>query len=228
MVERAAGVRYISGCKMRPDNESEQFMTESDKPEMDMGIEDMAEGVGSEDAQSSAAEAGAENAVPGSDDTDEAGGGTPSDLQAEFDSLNDRHLRLAAEFNNFRRRAEQESLGTWARAQTDLVRKFLDVLDDLQRVSGLDPADEATTVESIVEGIDLVERKFVRALEDAGVTVIDPAEGDAFDPEHMEAMMKVPVDDDSKDDVVAATFQKGYQLDDNLVRPARVSVYKAD
>ena len=163
-----------------------------------------------------------------SDAPEQAESEDASDLKAEFDSLNDRHLRLAAEFNNFRRRAEQESLGTWGRAQADLVRRFLDVLDDLQRVSGLDPADEATTVESIVEGIDLVERKFLRSLQDAGATVIDPAEGDAFNPEHMEAMMKVPTTDAEKDDAVAMTFQKGYMLDTNLVRPARVSVYKAD
>ncbi len=151
-----------------------------------------------------------------------------SELRAEYDTLNDRHLRLAAEFTNFKRRAEQESLGTWARAQADLVRRFLDVLDDLQRVSGLDPADEATTVESIVEGIDLVERKFLRTLQDAGVEVISPEEGAPFDPEAMEAMMRVPTGDADQDDHVAMCFQKGYGLDGNLIRPARVSVYKAD
>jgi len=149
-------------------------------------------------------------------------------LQGEFDQLNDRHLRLAAEFNNYRRRAESESLATWGRAQADLLRRFLDVLDDLQRVSGLDPAEESVTVQSIVEGIDLVERKFLRVLEDAGTVIVDPEDGSPFDPESMEAMMRVPTDDDGKDDRVAQVFQKGYVVDGNLVRPARVSVYKAD
>src|SRR5690606_18616201 len=112
-------------------------------------------------------------------------------LQAEFDQLNDRHLRLAAEFTNYRRRADGERTEAWARAQADLVRRFLDVLDDLQRVSGLDPADEAVSVESIVEGVDLVERKFLRALQDAGAELVDPAEGETFDPMAMEAMMRV-------------------------------------
>lgn len=149
-------------------------------------------------------------------------------LQSEFDDLNDRHLRLAAEFTNFRRRAEAESLATWGRAQADLVRRFLEVLDDLQRVSGLDPAEESVTVQSIVEGVDLVERKFLRVLEEVGAEIVAPGPGDAFDPETMEAMMRVPADDAGQDDQVAQVFQKGYLVDGNLVRPARVSVYKAD
>ncbi len=149
-------------------------------------------------------------------------------LQAEFDGLNDRHLRLAAEFTNYRRRADGERQEAWGRAQADLLRRLLDVLDDLQRVSGLDPADEAVSVESIVEGVDLVERKFLRALADAGAELIDPSEAEAFNPETMEAMMRVPTDDEALDDRVSQVFQKGYLFKGHLVRPARVGVYKAD
>ncbi|HSG49147.1 MAG TPA: nucleotide exchange factor GrpE [Longimicrobiales bacterium] len=155
-------------------------------------------------------------------------GGDMDALQAEFDDLNDRHLRLAAEFSNFRRRAEAESKAVWGRAQADLVRRFLDVLDDLERVALLDPEDEAVTVQSIVDGIDLVERKFLRALQDSGAEVVNPESGAAFDPETMEAMMRVSTDDEAQDDCVAQVFLKGYLVDGNLVRPARVSVYKAD
>jgi molecular chaperone GrpE len=150
------------------------------------------------------------------------------DVQAEFAELNDRHLRLAAEFTNYRRRVESEMSGAWDRAQADLVRRLLDVLDDLQRVADLDPADESVTVESIVEGIDLVERKFVKALHDAGAEIVAPEHGTTFDPETMEAMMRVPVDDMDRDDTVAQVFQKGYTFREHLVRPARVSVHKAD
>jgi molecular chaperone GrpE len=148
-------------------------------------------------------------------------------LQAEFDTLNDRHLRLAAEFSNYRRRQETEMTEAWGRAQADLVRRLLDVLDDLQRVSALDPADESVTVNTIVEGVDLVERKFLRALEDAGVEVIAP-EGEAFDPETMEAMMRVETESEDDDDRVAGVLQKGYRLKGHLVRPARVSVFKVE
>lgn len=151
-----------------------------------------------------------------------------SDLRREFEELNDRHMRLVAEFANFRRREAEERTGTWDRAQADLVRRFLDVLDDLQRVALLDPADEAVTVQSIVEGIDLVERKFHRALEESGAELLEPEEGSAFDPEKMEAMMRVPVDDEDLDDTVAGVFARGYLFRGHLVRPARVSVHKAD
>jgi molecular chaperone GrpE len=143
-------------------------------------------------------------------------------LREEFESLNDRHLRLAAEFNNFKRRSEQERLGAWSRAQAELVGKLLDVLDDLHRVADLDLSN--ATVEAIMEGIDLVERKFVRVLGDTGVDMIDP-EGEPFDPESMEAMMRVPAESDEQADMVAQVFQKGYSLKGLLIRPARVSVF---
>lgn len=142
-------------------------------------------------------------------------------LREEFEGLNDRHLRLAAEFNNYRRRVENERTALWARAQADLVAKFLDVLDDLQRVAGLDLTN--ATVEAIMEGIDLVDRKFMRVLADAGVEVLDPV-GEPFSPETMEAMMRVPAEAEEDDETVDQVFQKGYTLKGQLVRPARVSV----
>ena len=147
-------------------------------------------------------------------------------LQTEFETLNDRHLRLAAEFRNYRRRAETEMSEAWGRAQADLLRRFLDVLDDLQRVSALDPTDEKVSVQSVVEGVDLVERKFGRALEDAGVEALEPAPGEPFDPAAMEAVMRVPAEESDEDDTVDQVFQKGYRFRNHLVRPARVSVRK--
>lgn len=157
------------------------------------------------------------NVADSAGDADEVG-----QLQEEFEALNDRHLRLVAEFNNFRRRSEQERMSAWSRAQAGLVEKFLDVLDDLHRVADLDLSN--ATVEAIMEGIDLVERKFVRALEEANVEMIDPTD-ETFDPERMEAMMRVPAESDKQVDKVAQVFQKGYSLKGILVRPARVSVY---
>jgi len=144
-------------------------------------------------------------------------------LQSEFDELNERHLRLAAEFSNFRRRAETERTQSWARAQADLLRHMVEALDDLQRVGAWEA--EATTVEALIEGVDLVERKFRQALDVAGVEVIDPV-GEEFDPNIMEAMMKVPAESEDQDDTVQDVFQKGYSLEGHLIRPARVTVYK--
>jgi molecular chaperone GrpE len=162
-------------------------------------------------------------------DTDAAGGGDTRDgddalaLRAEIDQLSDKHLRLVAEFNNYRRRSEQERLGAWARAQGDILAKFLEVLDDLDRVAEFDLSN--ATVEAIIEGVDLVERKFRRILEDAGVEVIDPA-GQPFDPARMEGVVRMPAESEEQDETVAQVLQKGYLLKGSLIRPARVAVYK--
>jgi molecular chaperone GrpE len=176
---------------------------------------------GGHDGQGAAAGSGS------SDTSSEASPDAPGQtelvaLREEFESLNDRHLRLVAEFNNFKRRSEQERLAAWARAQSELAGRLVEVLDDLQRVAELDLSN--ATVEAIMEGIDLVERKFARALTDAGIEVIEP-KGVAFDPAFMEAMMRVPAESDDQIDQVAQVFQKGYQLKGNLIRPARVSVF---
>ena len=141
----------------------------------------------------------------------------------DFEDLKDRHLRLAAEFNNFKRRSEQERLESWSRAQADILCSFLDILDDLNRVAGLEV--DTVTVEGVMEGINLVEKKFLGALQDSGAEIIDPL-GDSFDPEQMEAIMRVPAESAEEDDTVAQVFQKGCLLKGILVRPARVSVRK--
>jgi molecular chaperone GrpE len=160
------------------------------------------------------------------DPSDEAAVVEESDLgeaERRLEELNDKHLRLVAEFSNYRRRTEQERLNAWGRAQADVISKFLDVLDDLNRVAKLDLTN--ATVENIMEGIDLVERKFSRMLEDAGVETIDPL-GTPFDPQTMEAITRMPAETAEQDDTVAMVMQKGYALKGSLIRPARVAVYK--
>jgi molecular chaperone GrpE len=206
--------------------DAEEFDEEFDLEGADMSVEDTVSGdLSKVDATGRMAQGGGASAPDDDLDsaTDEEGAAELDTLRREFEHLNDRHLRLAAEFNNFRRRSEQERLESWSRAQADLVGKFLDVLDDLSRVAELDLTN--ATVEAIMEGVDLVERKFVRMLADAGVEMIDPG-GQKFDPERMEAMMRVPIEGDEEDESVAQVFQKGYSLKGVLVRPARVSVYK--
>jgi molecular chaperone GrpE len=117
--------------------------------------------------------------------------GERGEAERRLEELNDKHLRLVAEFSNYRRRTEQERLNAWGRAQADVIAKFLDVLDDLHRVAQLDLGN--ATVETIMEGIDLVERKFSRMLEDAGVEAIDPL-GHPFDPQTMEAITRMPAE----------------------------------
>ena len=153
----------------------------------------------------------------------EGPGEASEDVECEVATLNDRHLRLAAEFENYRKRVRAEKRETWARAQADLVGRLVESVDDLQRVALLDP--DTASVQDIVEGVDLVERKLLRALADAGLEVLDPA-GEDFDPTVMEAVMVAPASTEDEDDTVDLVLQRGYLLQGHLVRPARVSVRK--
>ncbi len=142
---------------------------------------------------------------------------------AEIQALRDRHLRLAAEFDNYRKRTERERTESWTRAQAQLVEQLLDPLDDLDRVAQLDA--DSSREEALLQGVQLVRRKLLRALEAAGLETIDAA-GQPFDPERHEALMMVPTEVRDEDDTVADVFQKGYSFKGILLRPARVQVRK--
>lgn len=153
-------------------------------------------------------------------DAPEAGARRESD---DAQAFQDRYLRLAAEFDNYRKRTERERAESWVRAQADLVKKILEPLDDLQRVA--DVTVESTGVEALLEGVQMVERKLLRALETAGMEVID-ATGQPFDPALHEALMTTPTEVPEEDESVGEVFQKGYGFKGILLRPARVQVRK--
>lgn len=142
-------------------------------------------------------------------------------LQRELSTLNDRHLRLAAEFDNYRKRNERERAELYARAQGDLVRKLLDAIDDLERVGDFTDSSAG----AILEGVQLVEKKLMHSLGAAGLETIDPA-GDMFDPTSMEAVGVVPTESAQQDGRVADVFQKGYRFGGHLIRAARVRVHQ--
>ena len=144
-------------------------------------------------------------------------------LQGELEAARDRHLRLAAEFDNYRKRVARDQSESVARAQMALVNKLVEVLDDLERVT--DHADKGT-LETLLHGVELVERKLKTTLETAGLERIE-AEG-PFDPATMEAITTVPTDDPAEDDQVADVFQHGYRYQGVLLRPARVRVKKTE
>ena len=152
-----------------------------------------------------------------------AGGPELERARQDLAALNDRHLRLAAEFDNYRKRTERERTETWSRSQAELAAGLLDVLDDLQRVAHVDP--ETTPVASLLDGVQLVERKLLRALTAAGLEEVDPT-GQRFDPASMEALMTVDAETREQDDTVSSVFQKGYRFKGQLLRPARVQVRK--
>lgn len=145
------------------------------------------------------------------------------DLEIKLITEKDKYVRLVAEFTNYRRRVQQEISAARQRGQADLLRGFLEVLDDLERVSETDV--KSTSVKTLIEGIGLVERKYQQELELAGVEGIDPL-GEVFDPQFMEAMATVSTEISEEEGKVSEVFQKGYRLEDKLLRVARVSVFK--
>jgi molecular chaperone GrpE len=143
-------------------------------------------------------------------------------LEEEAAQWKDRCLRAAAELENYKKRAIRERSEAWSRAQADLILRTLDVVDDLGRVAALDPAQ--TTAQALHEGVGLVERKLIKALESVGVERMDPM-GQPFDPNVHEAVMTLPAPSPEADHTVGSVLQLGYRLNGTLLRPARVGVY---
>jgi len=162
---------------------------------------------------------GVSDAGPAVAEAQSATGGGGDELSA----LRDRHLRLAAEFDNYRKRVERERADNIARAQAQVLERLLEPLDDLARIADFDPA--TTPSGALHEGAEMVEKKFLRAMEALGVEAID-AEGKPFDPTIHEALTTVPTDVEEEDNTVAQVYQKGYRLKGVLLRPARVVVRK--
>ncbi|HYU91214.1 MAG TPA: nucleotide exchange factor GrpE [Gemmatimonadales bacterium] len=142
-------------------------------------------------------------------------------LEGELADMKDKYLRLAAEYDNFKKRSVKERTETWQRAQADLVQRLVDALDDLARFAHVDPAQ--TDAKTIHDGVDMVERKMWKALDAAGVTRVDQV-GVPFDPHVHEAVTTRPADHPAKDHTVGTILQPGYRMGDALIRPARVIV----
>ncbi|HEY6224826.1 MAG TPA: nucleotide exchange factor GrpE [Gemmatimonadales bacterium] len=133
----------------------------------------------------------------------------------------DKYLRLAAEFDNYKKRSIKERTEAHGRAQADLIARLVDALDDLARFAHVDPAQ--TDAKTIHDGVDMVERKVWKQLDGIGVTRIDQA-GVPFDPNQHEAVTMAPAAAAAQDHTVGAILQPGYKIGDALIRPARVVV----
>lgn len=142
-------------------------------------------------------------------------------LREQLAQANDKYLRLAAEFDNYRRRVSKERAEERTRAQAELAKLLLDPLDDLNRFAAVDVT--STTVPMMVEGASLVARKVFKELSAGGLEVIDPTDA-AFDPKLHEAVATQPAASKEQDDTVAVTYQVGYSYNGQLLRPARVVV----
>jgi len=145
-----------------------------------------------------------------------------AELLAELEATKDRHLRLHADFENFRRRASRERLEAEQYGHQNLVKDLLTAVDNLDRAIDHARRSDGGDLESLLQGVELVRRELVAALVKHGVAAIEAA-GRPFDPALHEAMAQAP-DDSVAPNTVIEELQRGYVLRDRLLRPARVVV----
>jgi molecular chaperone GrpE len=148
---------------------------------------------------------------------EDAAGAEIDDLRRALEERDAQYLRLAADFENFRRRRAQETLDMARYAPESAARALLPVLDNLQRA-----IQHAPEGDPMVDGVRMVARQFEDALRSVGVEMIE-AEGQPFDPAVHEAIGGEESAEVSQD-TVAAVLQPGYRLHDRVLRPALVRV----
>ena len=146
---------------------------------------------------------------------------------AEIDSLkvalaeaNNRHLRLMAEFDNFRRRSAKEQLDLIETANGKLLEKLSEVQDNFERAFAAE--NKAKDLEAFEKGMQMIYNQFAKVLTDAGLEQIDPT-GNEFDPNLHEALMQQPSETIPEGHVVTV-FQKGYKLKNKILKTAKVIV----
>ena len=143
------------------------------------------------------------------------------DWQRAVEEQRDKYLRLAAEYDNFRKRAVRERQEAGQRAQSDLVAGLVETLDDISRFAHVDPA--STDAQTVVEGVAMVEKKVLKSLAGHGLEIVNPVDH-PFDPKQHEAVGTEPAESPEMDHLVSRVYQQGYLFRGQLLRPARVVV----
>jgi molecular chaperone GrpE len=144
-----------------------------------------------------------------------------SAFEAALNDQKEKYLRLAAEYDNFRKRAVRDRQEAEIKGMGMLIRGLLDALDDLGRFAHVDPSTvDAVTV---VTGAELVEKKLLKSLAGHGLEIVNPVDH-PFDPAVHEALTTVPAASEAEDHLVAQVYQVGYVFNGQLLRAARVVV----
>jgi molecular chaperone GrpE len=145
-----------------------------------------------------------------------------SEKEKEVSELNDKYLRLAADFDNYRKRAEKEIGEIITYAGEEVIKKILPILDDIERA--INNGENNKNKDSLNEGLKLIYKKFTKVLNELGVEQIE-AIGGAFNPGLHHAIM-TREEEGIKPDIVIEEFEKGYKLKDRVIRYAKVVVSK--
>ena len=151
-----------------------------------------------------------------SEDTQESEEGEAEDLQQKY-------LRLAADFENYKKRVAKEKADVVAYGNEELIKALLNVLDNLERA--LEHTESEDEGQALLEGVKLVHKQFVSCLEKFGVTSVDASTGKEFDPRFHQAIERVESSELSSG-LILSQMLPGYMLKDRLIRPALVVVSK--
>ena len=170
-----------------------------------------------DDAEAEDAAAGDLEEAEASEETEE------NKTAAELAELKDRYMRLLAEYDNFRRRTQKEKDNLYADAVASVTKEFLTLIDNLDRATeGAKKADE-TSLDKVIQGMELVGRQAQDTLSKIGVEDIPAERGTKFDPNLHDAMMHVD-DEELGEQEIAMVFAKGYKYKDRVIRHAQVQV----
>lgn len=152
--------------------------------------------------------------------TAEAGRGEDlNKLKAELSESKDKYIRLYSEFENFRRRTAKEKLEMTQSANEQLIRAFLPVIDDFERAEKTFKGNDKDS-----EGFFLIHNKFKKILDQNGVKVMELGPGSDFNVELQEAITQIPAPDEKLKGKVVDVVEKGYILNDKVIRFAKVVV----
>lgn len=161
----------------------------------------------------------AEQAAETAETTTEQPAAQPAeDWQAKFDELNDRYLRMAAEYDNFRKRSQREREQAYNDAVSHAVKALLPTFDNLERAIKAETADT-----EYKKGVELTMNQLVESLKGINVTLIEASAGTAFDPNFHNAVMHCE-DEAFGENQIAEVFQQGFQIGDKVIRHAMVKV----
>ena len=141
-------------------------------------------------------------------------------LQEKYDQLNNQYIRLAADFDNYRKRHEQEKEALLKYGAENTLKKMIEVLDNFER--GLKAIETVEDCEKVKECYNLAYKNFTDVLTKAGLEPIK-AEGEIFDPNLHDAVMQTPTADKPEHTIIAE-LQRGYKLGDKVLRPTLVNV----
>lgn len=147
-----------------------------------------------------------------------------SKLQDELTEAKDKYLRLYSEFENFRRRTSREKLEMIQSANEQLIKALLPIADDFERAEKSFAEIKTEEAKSEKEGFLLIHNKFKKVLEQYGTKPIDIGPGSAFSPDTQEAIAQTSVTDEKLKGKVVDVVEKGYTLNDKVIRFAKVVV----